>query len=265
MKSKITFLMVLCIVSLIAFSGATYAGFSKQYNPKVDGLQFTVATQENMMISTTGQAGTFKDSIPFSDLVEGEVNLNPVEGKITENTILLYDGANAANSNDYIKFSLYFSGSNDMDVYLEGSTSNTVVDPIEIQNSIFTSEQIDKMVDSLRIGFLAYSTRETPTGSGIEVNYDPISTHVYSVNEKTDVSYNNGVKPYETFTHTGYTSGILEDVILLSTHANKVSKMDIYIWLESKDVSCEESVFNALLRINLRFFAINNESGESSD
>ena len=261
MKKKIVFLLILCMVSLMAFSGATYAGFSKQYNPQVNNFQFGVATQENMMISKTGDAGTFKDNIPFSELIPESVTLNPVIGKVTENNISLFlDDTNLASTSNYIKFSLYFSGSNDMDIYLEGSTSGTVVDPIQVENNIFTPEQVNKAIDSLRIGFLAYSTRETPTGSGIEVSYDPIRTNVYSVNQKTDASYDGGLT-YNTFNTIGHTGGILDDVVLLSTKANKVSKMDIYVWLESKDRSCEESIFNSLLRINLRFLAVNVESG----
>jgi len=260
MRKRITFLLILSIVSLITFSGATYAGFSKQYNPQVDDLQFVVATQENMMISTSGEPGTFKDNIPFSDLVSDSVTLHPVEGVVSENDISLYYGGSLANTSNYIKFSLYFSGSNDMDIYLEGSTSGTVIDSIKIPNSPFTEEQTSKIIDSLRIGFLAYTTRETPTGSGIEISYDPIHTNVYAVNEKTNESYEGNNMTYSTFDDLGYNERA-EDVILLSTQANKVSKMDVFIWLEDKDVSCELSIFNVLLQINLRFFAVNNESG----
>ncbi len=258
MKKKIAFLLALCMVSLMAFSGATYAGFSKQYNPQIDGLQFGVATQENMMISTTGIPGTFKDNIAFSDLITNNVTLHPVEGVVSENEIALMFAGNTASASSYIKFTLYFSGSNDMDIYLEGSTSGTVVQPVVIENSIFTTEQVNKMADSLRIGFLAYSTRETPTGSGIEISYDPIKTNIYSVNPKTDASYEGGLN-YNTFTTIGHTQGILDDVVLLNTKANKVSKMDVYIWLEDKDINCNESIFNSMLKINLRFLAVNVE------
>lgn len=261
MKRKIAFLLVLCMVSLLAFSGATYAGFSKQYNPQVDNLQFTVNTQENMMISTSGAAGTFRDNIAFSDLVNGEVDLTPVEGNVEFNSINLKHAGNPASADSYIKFSLYFSGSNDMDVYLEGSVSGTVIDIIPVDNNIFTPEQITKMIDSLRIGFLAYSTREVPTSSGIEIYYDPIETNVYSVNEKIDASYVGGIKPYNTFSNTGHTSGILDDVVLLSVAANKISKLDVFIWLEGNDVNCNEDIFNSLLQVNLRFLAVKNESG----
>lgn len=266
MKRKLMFLLVLSVVSLVALSSVTYAGFSKQYNPKVDNLQFSVATQENMMISTTGNPGTFKDNIAFSDLVPtaNNVVLKPVKGQVMENSITLLEGQNPANVSSYLKFSLYFSGSNDMDVYLAGSTSGTVIDTIEVENGIFTPTEIRKMVESIRIGFLSYSTREIPTGSGIEISYSPLTSNVYSFSEKTDESYVNGLT-YNTFTEIGDTGGVEDDVVLLETKANKVSKMDVYIWLESEDVNCDISIFNAILRINLRFLAVNVEGGGTSD
>lgn len=266
MKRKLFFLFVLSVVSLVALSSVTYAGFSKQYNPKVDNLQFSVATQENMMISTTGNPGTFKDNISFSELVpsSSSVVLKPVKGQVMENSISLLEGENPANVNNYLKFTLYFSGSNDMDIYLAGSTSGTVIDTIEVENGIFTQDDIKKMVESLRIGFLSYSTREIPTGSGIEISYTPLTANVYSFSEKTDESYVNGLT-YDTFTELGDTGGVEDDVVLLETTANKVSKMDIYIWLESEDVNCDIDIFNAILRINLRFLAVNVESGGVND
>lgn len=260
MKKKLMFLISLAIVSLVSFSNATYAWFSKQYNPQVADLKFNIATQEYMMISKTGDVGTFKDEIPFSELVGDNVTLRPVDGVISENNIsLLSGGQNAPQSYTYIKFSLYFSGSNDMNVYLRGSTGGTVVDSIKIENSIFSNEQIEKMIDSLRIGFLAYTTRETPTGSGTQISYDPLYTNVYSVKEKNDSNYKSGLKPYETFNNLGHTEGALDDVVLLNVMANKVSKLDVFIWLENQDVSCNESLFNVLLQVNLRFLAVNVE------
>ena len=48
---KISFLMVLCLVSLVAFTSVTYTAFSDQFNPEVEDMQFGVATKENLMIS----------------------------------------------------------------------------------------------------------------------------------------------------------------------------------------------------------------------
>lgn len=269
MKKRLMFLIALVIVSLVTFSNATFAWFSKQYNPQVSNLKFNVLTQENMMISKTGQPGTFKDEIPFNELVGQSVTLKPVDGKITENSIEMYSEGELITDQTltYIKFPLYFSGSNDMDVYLKGSLGGTVIDIIKTQNNNFTEEEISKMVDSIRIGFLAYSTREIPTGSGTtEVTYTPLYTNVYSVNEKTDESYskdgNPGLKPYETFTSLGHTEGALNDVVLLNVQANKVSKLDVYIWLENQDKSCEQSIFNTQLRVNLRFLAVNVEEDD---
>lgn len=263
MKKRLIFLIALFFVSLVSFSSATFAWFTDQYNPSVDSLKFNVATQEYLMISKTGVAGSFKDNISFSELVSGDVTLKPVSAEVTENSISLMDGQNSAiANNNYIMFSLYFSSSNDMEVYLEGSSSGTVVDPIKIDNNIFTDEQVNKIVNSIRVGFIAYSTREVPTSSGIDIIYDPIDTHIYSVNEKIDSSYKDGLKPYETFYNIGR-SEIVDDVVLLDVTSNKVSKMDIYIWLESEDVSCDESIFNSPLQINLRFKAVKIEEADN--
>lgn len=263
MKKKLLFLISLTIVCLVTFSNAAFAWFTKQYNPSVDGVRFNVATQENIMISTTGNKGTFNDNLKFSEFVTQSLTLLPREGVISENHISIQDNGYEVNANqNYIKIPLYFYASNDMDVYLEGSTSGTVIDPVTVDNSITDSTQVNKIVDSMRIGFLAYSTRETPTSSGIEISYDPIKTNVYSVNAKTNASYVDGLK-YETFNNIGHTEGILDDVVLLSVKANKVSKLDVYIWLEKNDINCIENIPSSLIQINLRFLGVKNEGAGS--
>ena len=191
MRKRLLFLIALVIVSSVAFASATYAAFSKQYNPEVTDLVFGVATQENMMISESGESGTFKDKIPFSELISNSITLKPVDGIVTENSIVMEkDNAPVVEDKNYIKFTLYFTGSNDMDVYLKGSTGGSVVDIVKNDNSSFTHEQKEKIVDSLRIGFLAYSTREIPTGPDtVETSYHPLYTNIYSVNTKEDANY----------------------------------------------------------------------------
>ena len=51
---------------------------------------------------------------------------------------------------------------------------------------------IEKLVKALRIGFVGYTTREVPTGTGgVKNEYDPIRVNVYSVHEKKDfIDYN---------------------------------------------------------------------------
>jgi len=260
MKKKLLFLISLAIVCLVTFSNAAFAWFTKQYNPSVDGLQFNVATQEHIMISTTGQVGSFSDQVAFSEFVSKSLTLTPLEGVVSENNISIQSGGYEVNANEhYIKLSLYFYASNDMDVYLAGSTSGTVIDPVQVDNSITDPTQVSKIVDCLRIGFLSYSTRETPTSNGIVVDYDPIGTNVYSVNAKTDESYVDNRRPYDTFTNIGHTEGIEDDVVLFSVVANKVSKLDVFIWLEKNDLNCIENVPSSLVKINLRFLGVNTE------
>ena len=226
---KIAFLMVMCLVSLIALTSATYAKFSEQYNPEIGGLQFGVATQEYLMISKTGEVGTFKDILDFSEFIDNPVTLNPLEGKVdtTNLSINLYDGQFVANENDnYIKFTLYFTGSSHMKVSLKGSTTGKVVDIVGGSN-INSNEQIENVIKSLRIGFIGYNTREVPTGTGgVEYEYDPIRVNVYSVHEKQDFIDYQGIMPYQTFSNISH-EGLDKNVTLVETSANEISKMDI--------------------------------------
>ena len=265
MRKRLLFLMSLTIVCLVTFSSAAFAWFTKQYNPSVDDMVLSVATQEHIMVSSTGAKGSFHDKLSFDDLVdEDSLVLTPLNGVVNENSISIQNNGYEVTANEnYIKLSLYFYASNDMDVYLAGSPSGRVVDYVEVDNSITDQTQVNKIINSLRIGFLAYSTRETPTSNGIVVDYDPIHTNVYSVNEKTPESYVGGIKPYNTFTSIGHTEGIEDDVVLFSVEASKVSKLDVFIWLEKNDVDCIENVPNSLVKINLRFLGVNTEEAGS--
>lgn len=261
MKKKMVFLLSLLIVSFVTFASATYAYFSEQLHPRVDNLIFNVATQENVMVSTSGVKGTFKDSISFNEMIgDNEVTLKPLLGTVGDNYISLFDGSNTA-TDGYISFSLYFSASDDKDLYLAGSISGTVIDIVD-ESSIFTNEQKNKIVKSLRVGFVSYTTVETPTSSGIEISYAPINTEVYATEIKDNSSYKGGLLKYETFNNLGYT-GSSDDVLLLDLYANKISKMDVFVWLESDDVNCDISIFDCKLRVNVRFEAIDREGDDS--
>ena len=265
---KISFLLIMCLVSLVAFTSVTYTAFSDQFNPQVEDMQFGVATKENMMISLTGQKGTFRDDLDFNDFVSGPVTLNPLQGKVDTSalSISLYDGEFiASENNNYIKITLYFSGSSDMAVSLKGSTMGKVVDVIP-ESSINTTAQIEKLARALRIGFVGYNTREVPTGTGgVKYEYDPILVNVYSVHEKQDFVDYEGLMPYQTFSNISH-EGLEGNVTLLQTRAKKVSKMDVYIWLESEDLSCfTEQISDAQLKINLRFLAEIIGASDSND
>ena len=270
MRKRLMLLISLFIVSLVSFSSATYAWFSEQLHPEVGSLIFNVATQENIMISTSGNKGTFKDVINFEELYSNDITLKPLKGIVEENSIsLVNDGGFAVNQNgNYIKFSLYFSSSTNMDVYLNGSDSGTVIDIVRNNTSIFDDSDINKIVDCVRIGFLIYSTNEVPNSSGgFDIVYDPLETLVYSDNVKDITSYKNSNKTYDTFTKAdiGFENDPSRDIVLFSTEANNVYKMDVFIWIESEDVNCDVSVFDARLQINLRFFGNQISEGGASE
>lgn len=264
MKKRLLFLLSLTLVCIVTFSNAAFAWFTKQYNPSVDGLKFNVATQEHIMISTTGEAGSFDDKLFFSDFVNESLTLTPLEGVVGEGSISIQkDGIQQEANEKYIKISLYFYASNDMDVYLAGSPSGTVFDLIKVDNNVATEEQKSKIVSSMRVGFLSYTTAERPTSNGIVIEYSPLNTNVYSYEEKINTNYEDDVLPYETFTSLGHTEGIEDDVILFSAEAHKIQKLDVYIWLEEKDRECIENIPSLQMQINLRFLGVKTEESGS--
>jgi len=268
MKNRLTLLIALFIVSLVTFSSATFAWFTEQLHPEVGNLTFNVATQEHLMISTTGKKGEFEDELSFNELYSNDdVTLKPLKGSVSDNAILLKNTNDTiANKNDYIQFPLYFSSSTDMDVYLD-SKSDKIINIVKNADSIFKDEDINKIVDSLRIGFLVYNTVKIDNGPNVDTTYTPVDTLVYSENEKTNESYKDVTtgKPYETFTSLRYTNDSDRDVVLFSTKANEVKKIDVFIWLESQDKSCEVKIFDAKLTIEMVFFGNQIVEGGASE
>ena len=261
MKRKVMFLIAICVVCVIAFSTATYAAFTLQYNPEVSGLNFAAKTQEYMMISKNGEVDTFEDVISFNELSSGDVVLKPLEGRVVENqSISLYKDGNVATDN-FIKFSLYFTSSNDMDLYLAGSNQYGVINAIVGENGLDHPNDIEKLKDSLRVGFVSYSLNENYNGTTNLEKYVPSATNIYSYNAKDASDYNCGGNiPYVTFNRFGYTGGTLwEDTVILSTTYGEISKLDVYIWLEEKDVNSNVEIFDTTLEVNLRFQAVSTE------
>lgn len=268
MKKRLLFLIPLFIVSLVTFSNATFAWFTEQLHPEVGSLIFNVATQEHLMISTSGKKGEFEDELNFNELYANDkVTLKPLKGVVSDNDILLKnDNGTIANKNDYIKFPLYFSSSTDMDVYLD-SRSDMIINIVKNADSIFKDEDVNKIVDSIRIGFLVYNTVKIDNGPNVDTTYTPVNTLVYSENEKTSESYKDVSigKPYETFSSLRYTNDPDRDVVLFSTKANEVKKIDVFIWLESQDKSCDVKIFDAKLTIEMVFFGNQIVEGGASE
>lgn len=256
-KCKNISLMVVVFASLmICCSTLIYGRFTRQFNPEVSKFGISISSQENMMISSSGEIGTFSDYIKLEELVsDREINLSPLIGKVeptvdtTYEELLLMDGANIASDSKYLKFSLYFLGSNDMNLYLKGSRGGEVINfDDSTANHHFTLEERTRLTKNLRIGFLSYSTTYQPSGYDTNVVYSdlPVSTKIYS---QEVVSSDN----YTTFNTLGYTN-TANDVILATTKKQEVSKLDVVIWLEEDGLGLLEAICN--LTLSLRFEAV---------
>lgn len=271
MKKKILFLFIQVIVLITAFTSVTYAAFTEQYHPRISPFTFNVKTQEYMMISKSGEAGTFKDEIAFNELIVEEnttFSLKPLYGSLNGEDIVIKNSSEIVENKNYIRVPVYFTASNDMNLYLLGSATTETVIQVVPQEPIIFTEEVNKYLDALRIGFVAYSINETVIGDSTSITYLPFMTNIYSKNPKDNSSYVSGLKKYETFYNT-YSLGVKEDTVLLNVKANKISKMDIVIWLEADDKSIYDDegyldkVFNVQFNIDLRFQAVNvEESGE---
>ena len=250
---KCLYMLMIFTVGIVGFSGLVYAGFSRQFNPEVRPFQVTVASQENMLVSATGEIGTFQDYVNLEELVsDKEVSLAPLTGKVevtqdgTYETLELTDSlGNVAAANKYLTFDLYFIGSNDMNLYLKGSRGGEVVvfdDSTAAHH--FTTEEKSRLLANLRVGFLAYSTAYQ--NDGPIYSEKPVSTRVYATNI-------NATGDYITFTELGY-SQTAKDTILAQTIKNEITKVKVVVWLEEDGLGelnaiCDLSLF-------LRFEAV---------
>lgn len=249
--------MILVFASMmLCFSTLIYGRFTRQYNPEVSKFGISISSQENMLISASGEKGTFTDYIKLEELVsDQEVSLSPLVGKVQPTTdetyeeFILTDGTNPADSSKYLSFSLYFVGSSDMNLYLKGSRGGEVITfDDSTANHHFTLEERTRLLKNLRIAFLSYSTTYQPSGVDTNIVYSelPISTKVYS---QEVVSSPN----YTTFNSLGYTN-TANDVVLARTKKQQVSRLDVVVWLEEDGLGLLEAMCN--LTLSLRFEAI---------
>ena len=253
---NMSLLIVVFATVMFCFSTLIYSRFTRQYNPEVGGFGVSVSSQDNMMISATGEKGTFSDYIKLEQLVvDKEVTLSPLTGAVestadgTYQQLVLTDQGVIAPSSKYLSFSLYFLSSQDMNLYLKGSRGGEVVILDDSNaNHHFTTEERTRLLKGIRIAFSSYSTTYQPSGVDTNVVYStlPISTKVYS----QDVVESSG---YTTFNSLGYTN-TANDVILATTKKQEVMKLDVKIWLEEEAVDTLEALCN--LTLSLRFEAV---------
>ena len=265
-------LYISVFILTISVSSVVYAGFTRQYTPQVKSFGITVATQENMLISTTGTPSTFADMVQFSDLVSStDTNIQPLEATIEEtgndytNLTLKDSGGNTVytskNADDnvnvnekYIAFNLYFIGSSNMNLYLGNDSVRNIItlDESSTANLSFTATQKQTLLSSMRIAFLTYATTHPEDYTGVHIRYSdsPVSANIYSVSATSDT--------YEDymFTEVGYNTTTREGTILAETIKNETTKIKVVIWLEGANL--DTSILSAIadLRFNIAFQAV---------
>ena len=254
-------MIVVFAFGLVGFSTAVYGRFTKQYNPEVSSFGITISSQENIMVSATGEAGTFKDVLKLQELVSNtDVSLTPLKGKVTPTEDELYEVFSLTHSQGapiegkYYTFPLYFVGSSDMNLYFKGSTTGVgaIFDDSDADHH-FTNEERERLLANLRIGFLTYSTTYQPSGTGTTIAYsdEPVRTNIYA----TSVIDNGN---YTTFSKLGY-SNTAGDTVLAYTKKNQVTKVDVVIWLEEDALGDLEAICK--LTLSIRFEAILAKNG----
>lgn len=255
---NIALMVSIIAFALVGFSTAVYGRFTKQFNPEVSSFGITIATQENIMVSKTGETGTFVDSIKLSELVtDTDISLAPLTGKVTPTPdgtyeiLSLTDSLGSdADASKYLAFDLFFIGSSNMNLYLKGNTSGTVI-LFEGGNvdSSFTQAQRERLVNNLRVGFLTYSTTYQPSGTGTSIVYSssPINTNIYA---NQTISTDN----YTTFSSLGYTNNSTNDTILATTKKDEITKIRVVIWLEEDGL--EDLAAICKLTLSVRFEAV---------
>lgn len=253
-------MVVIFATMMICYSTLVYSRFTRQYNPEVSGFGVSIASQDNMMVSATGEAGTFSDYVKLEELVsDQEVTLSPLTGKVQPTTdgtyeeFILTDNGNPAPTDKYLKFSLYFIGSKDMNLYLKGSRGGEVVTfDDSTANYHFTTAERERLLKNLRVAFMAYSTTYQPTGIGTNIVYSslPVSTNVYSYEATESANYT-------TFNSLGYTN-TTNDVVLATTKKEEITKLDVAIWLEEDGLGTIEALCNLTLHLRFEAILINN-------
>lgn len=265
-------LYISVFVLTLSVSSIAYAGFTRQYTPQVKGFGITVATQENMLISATGEASSFSDMIQFSDLIAStDTNLQPLNATVEETgndytNLTLKDAGgttiytskdaddNVNVNNKYIEFNLYFIGSSNMNLYLGNDLVRNIItlDESSTANLSFSATQKQSLLSSMRIAFLTYATTYPEDYTGIHIRYSdsPIAANIYSVSSSSDT-----YEDYK-FTEVGYNTTTMEGTVLSETIKNQTTKVKVVIWLEGANL--DTSILSAIadLRFNIAFQAV---------
>lgn len=274
-------LYISVLVIAVSVSSVAYAGFTRQYTPQVKGFGIGVASQENMLISATGETGTFKDLVTYDELINSDdTTLQPLYATIekTENTyenLILHDGSNNVvytsrtpdnniNVNSpYMSFNLYFLSSSTMNLFLGNDLVRDIITIDDTTGNLaFTAQQKEEILSSMRIAFLTYETTHPVAIDGVYVKYSdsPVKASVYAKGTTTDTyaDYMFSTTSYNTTTGEGKVIATPRVEVDATTNERIAyrTKMKVVIWLES--ASLDDALLPLItdLKLNIAFQAV---------
>ena len=162
MKNKLTNLILLISVALIAVTAVSYAWFSISDNARLSTMYMDVTSGLSLRIDLDSHEDfeEYKQSLPFSDIesrIYSEYGIDiasvPMEPVTTSDlSSFVFEKGNAASASEghYITFTLHFIAQGDMWVHLTSSSSQNAENGTYIGSENGNSEA---MAQAMRIGF----------------------------------------------------------------------------------------------------------------
>ncbi len=254
---KFSFLLSLMLITAISVGTIAFAaGFSRQFNPEIEDFSITIGTHDSIMVSPNGNEGSFKDILRASDVINNRnVSVDALRGKVTHtvdeeySNIELFqkDSNSTAASWQYLKFELYFISTRDMNVYLNSDSGAIVELDSSTADGLFNDAAREDLLSSVKIGFAAYSTiyQDVETEYLPHYSSEPVSVNVYSPSGEDLPDYN-------TFKKLGYSNNSEEDTILFKAEKEKITKLEVYIWVEAEELDTNLSAL-CNLKISMTF------------
>lgn len=286
---------IVALVAALAVSvGSTFAWFTEQNTAKVNAFDVTVrdATGSLLIGLTADTVSPAPVNVNGSgagqvDLTSKKLNDLTVAEDIESEFSLVNEKKVVANATDYVKFTLYFEATDDVDVYMvessaiscEADTSNDIKADSYIQtNATGYGKSVETTIatdasNAARVAFVEDGKSSAP----IYWAPNETSTGFYQGNLAADyASYlEKGVWPGQdggdskaaaskitnavTTASTSQTSKESSTLICTLTggpDAPYKGHVDVWIWLEGTDGDCLNSIFKDKLSINLDFIGL---------
>lgn len=296
MKSAAKKLIASAIVLVVALSLAvtsTFAWFTMSNDPKVESLNVNVTTSNGLLISATGEEGTYRAILPALDIIKayyGEAYTNQtafdhILTAVTSTNGIAFtkiDGTTNAAAGSYLSFDLYFLSDVAQTIKLQPSATNTKV--ISTPNEDEDYVNLVKYWGATTLDADYYGTAQGEAWApGTEIEADAMhAARVSFVNGAsakvwnpyvTDAGYdddeNNLALDYYKYMNnitsitvpSTVTSIISEDIYdetlltLTKGTGDTVFKgtLTVNIWLEGFDGDCLDSIYGDIISVLLQF------------